>query len=132
MTTPTVASPDADTYEQRIDRYATSVRRCAYVGGGFGGVLVLLAVVGESSGRWWWVTALIVTLVAVGGACLGRSYIDFEIRGSELRRSVLADPATAKTPAPRYPMDTLNFSRASMVLLVLAGILMLVRVWLPA
>jgi hypothetical protein len=128
-----VNDPKDDSVRQRIDRFEISARVCAYLGAGYGGVILLIGAIGAPPDWAWWIRSVTVTFVLLGVASLGRAYIDFIQQSAQLNRRVDRGetlPTAPAEPINRYPRMTLNFYRASILGLIASGVGVGVQAWL--
>lgn len=124
-----------DTIAIRLARYDHSVKRCAYVGGGIGGLLVLVGLNGNSIvNAPLWLRASVITLVIFAAAALGRAYMGFASANYKLtakqKRDGLPDDKNADS-AIIYTDSSHTFYVASLLLLIVAAILVIVGAWWP-
>ncbi|GAA2110799.1 hypothetical protein GCM10009841_33120 [Microlunatus panaciterrae] len=126
-------SVKTDTIFTRLARYDHYLRRCAYVGGGLGGLLVLLGLSGNAiNNAPGWLRATLITIVVVSAATLGRSYLGFASAHYDLTVRQKTDGLEDKTTAdPVLPYENSShiFYVTSAALLIVAAALVIVGAW---
>jgi hypothetical protein len=126
-------NPKTDTLILRRDRYDYAVQRCTYVGGGIGGLLVLVGLNANAiNNSPNWLRALVITLIVLSGAAIGRAYIGFSSAKQDTfaiqKRSNLADDNLAEDVHP-YPRTAYASYSIAIILFILSAIFVIVGAW---
>ena len=128
----TYQSPKVDTVARRISRYGTSVKRCAFIAAGFGGLLVLLGPGDILSDAPRFFAPVILTLALLGVGCVGWAYIPFLMGQSDLEAHVEDGTIKPSDPAEEtnhYPYAMHVSYVLALVLLGVASAFMLAGAW---
>jgi len=125
--------PLDDTVARRISRYKTSVKRCAFVGAGFGGLLLVLGpgtLIAHAPGFF---SPVILTVVVFGAGFVGWAYISFLMGRADLEADV-EDGTVARSDLAQ---ETNRYSRAihfsylaALLALAVASALTVLAAWL--
>ncbi|NKX54388.1 hypothetical protein [Arthrobacter mobilis] len=124
-----------DTIEQRIGRYDRQVKKCTFVAGGLGAILVLMGLggggieVAPHALKAW-----VVTLTVIAGGCVGWAQIQYTSSHNKL---ALIQEQVNKGHLPRkhaqdhqpYPQLASSVYSAAVVLLAIAGVLVIICAW---
>lgn len=115
------SSKDNEPVARRIVRYEFGVQRCAYIGAGYGGVLLLTGFAGDRvwSNAWRWVVPVLMVAITFGVAVLAWAYLKYS---SALRDLRLTTPQQNAGPYSRTP-HTMYLIAVTILGLVAAAVL---------
>lgn len=126
-------NPADDTVGDRIARNTIATKRCTFVGAGLGALVLLVGSGDLLRDAPAVCVPLIVSLIFVGGGCLGLAYIPFLIASEMLsakNAEVISRTGKPLELVPPYNFYAHGFYVASVWLLVAAAVAVLAAVWL--
>lgn len=124
-----------DSIALRLLRYERSQKLCNYLGGGIGGILVIVGLSSNAiTNAPWQLVSATITLAVFSAVCLGLAYIGFLSASFNLVRHQKREKLDDGEQVPDnksclYPENSFVAFKASVILLILAGMVLLAGLW---
>jgi hypothetical protein len=124
-----------DTIGQRLGRYDRQLKKCAFVAGGLGAILVLMGLGGGIIDQApHALKAWVVTISIVAGGLVGAAQINYTSSHSKLALKQNDYPVGVAAGLNaedhhRYPVMASRLYNASVILLLIAGVLVIICAW---
>jgi hypothetical protein len=122
-----------ETYRSRSRKYRRREQMTIWIGAAYAALIALMTTkVFEQSNVPAALNALLVTLILLGGWCLGRARVGFEWAATQLERTVedgLVQTTDPLPPTDLWPAKIETYWLTSLVIVAIAAAAMLIAVW---
>ena len=122
-----------DTYQKRLRKYHRRERLITWIGAGYVALIAMMTTKAfEKAGAPQVLDALLITLIGIGGYCLGRARVGFEWLATLIDRQIEDGDVKLENQMPVTDVWPKNLDRywfASIYMISAAGVVVLIIVW---